>query len=519
MARELHDVVAHAVSVVVVQADGAGLVLDRDPAAARQAMVTISATGRQALAELRRTVLALRGADEPEVPLVRGTAGLSELAQQFRTVGLPVELELTGAVDDLPAGIGIAVHRVIGESLTNVLRHAGPGAAARVEVRRGPDHVGVRVSDTGGRGPGVPRGHRHRAAGDAGACRGARRHPGGRHLVGLGGGRGLAGVGAAATRLTGVSDDGAVITVVLADDQELMRVGLRMVLDSRDDLQVIGEAPDGAAAVELAHRLRPDVLLMDVRMPRTDGIEATRAVVAGGSGVRVLVMTTFDVEEHALGALRAGASGFLLKDTPTDQLVAAVRSVAAGDAVVSPSVTRRLLSRWVAEDASPRVPHPELAGLTEREHEVLGTGRSGPLERGDRRRAVPVGGHGEDPRRPGAHQARGARPGPGRGARLRVRAHPPRGVDPSIGPAVSEGGWIVVGQGLRRWIGSRRGWLIVVVPLLAAVGSFAELGVAVDGVSEVGADLSVTRRGWSVRLGLGPSAGRDRRPVLSGARG
>ena len=184
-------------------------------------------------------------------------------------------------------------------------------------------------------------------------------------------GGGLAGVGGAATRLTPVSDTGPT-TVVLADDQELMRVGLRMVLDSHDDLRVVGEAPDGVAAVELAGRLRPDVLLMDVRMPRMDGIEATRAVVSRGSGVRVLVMTTFDVEEHALGALRAGASGFLLKDTPSDQLVAAVRSVAAGDAVVSPSVTRRLLARWVADDVTPRVPRPELAELTEREHEVLG---------------------------------------------------------------------------------------------------------------------------------------------------
>ncbi|WP_460864360.1 sensor histidine kinase [Rhodococcus aerolatus] len=154
MARELHDVVAHAVSVVVVQADGAASVLDRDPEAARRAMGAIASTGRQALAELRRTVLALRSTDEVEVALPTGTAGLSELAQQFRTVGLPVELELTGPVDDLPAGIAIAVHRVVGEALTNVLRHAGPGAGARVEVRRGDDAVSARVTDTGGERPG-----------------------------------------------------------------------------------------------------------------------------------------------------------------------------------------------------------------------------------------------------------------------------------------------------------------------------------------------------------------------------
>lgn len=152
MARELHDVVAHAVSVVVVQADGASLVLDRDPEAARTALATIASTGRVALAELRRTVLALRGADEHEVPLELGTAGLSALAQRLRSVALPVDLELRGDLDGLPAGIGIALHRVVAESLTNVLRHAGPGATARVAVHRGPDEVTVDVRDTGGAG-------------------------------------------------------------------------------------------------------------------------------------------------------------------------------------------------------------------------------------------------------------------------------------------------------------------------------------------------------------------------------
>ena len=161
------------------------------------------------------------------------------------------------------------------------------------------------------------------------------------------------------------------ITVAVADDQELMRVGLRMVLDSQDDIHVVGEAADGTAAVELVERVRPQVVLMDVRMPRSDGIEATRAIVEGPSGSRVLVMTTFDVQEHALDALRAGASGFLLKDTPPAQLVAAVRSVADGDAVVSPRVTRRLLARLVESTPAPAGPSVMLAGLTDREREVL----------------------------------------------------------------------------------------------------------------------------------------------------
>lgn len=153
IARELHDVVAHAVTVMVVQADGAGLVLERDPATARQAMGTISATGRQALAELRRTVLALRG-PEPDVDAVPtwGSTGLSELAERLRAVGLPVELELRGDLDGLPAGIGIGVHRIVAEALTNVLRHAGPGASARVLVHRRAEDVAVAVRDTGGSG-------------------------------------------------------------------------------------------------------------------------------------------------------------------------------------------------------------------------------------------------------------------------------------------------------------------------------------------------------------------------------
>ncbi len=166
-------------------------------------------------------------------------------------------------------------------------------------------------------------------------------------------------------------DAGSPITVLLVDDQQLMRVGLRMVLDSQPDIEVVGEAGDGAEAVAAATRLHPAVVLMDVRMPQLDGVEATRRIVHAECA-KVLVMTTFDLDEYALAALRAGASGFLLKDTPPEQLIAAVRSVASGDSVVSPSVTRRLLDRFIAT-----APHTEVDGsaldvLTEREREVLG---------------------------------------------------------------------------------------------------------------------------------------------------
>jgi DNA-binding NarL/FixJ family response regulator len=161
-----------------------------------------------------------------------------------------------------------------------------------------------------------------------------------------------------------------VITVVLVDDQELMRVGFRMVLGAQPDMKIVGEAGNGRDAVELVEAVRPDVVLMDVRMPVLDGVEATR-LITERSLSRVLVMTTFDLDEYALSALRNGASGFLLKDTPPDHLVSALRSVASGDAVVSPSVTRRLLDRFLGAAGGQLRDAAMLDVLTEREREVM----------------------------------------------------------------------------------------------------------------------------------------------------
>ena len=160
------------------------------------------------------------------------------------------------------------------------------------------------------------------------------------------------------------------IRVVVVDDQELMRVGFRMVLGAQEDMEIVGEAANGQEAVDLAGSLRPDVVLMDVRMPVLDGVEATK-LITERSLAKVLVMTTFDLDEYALSALRNGASGFLLKDTPSVQLVAALRSVASGDAVVSPSVTRRLLDRFLGSAGGELRDAAMLDVLTEREREVL----------------------------------------------------------------------------------------------------------------------------------------------------
>jgi DNA-binding NarL/FixJ family response regulator len=167
------------------------------------------------------------------------------------------------------------------------------------------------------------------------------------------------------------------IRVVLADDQALLRKGFRMILEAEEDMSVVGEAADGLAAVRLVELYAPDVVLMDVRMPSLDGIEATRSITASGSLSHVLILTTFDLDEYAFSALRAGASGFLLKDVPPNELVQAIRTVARGDAVVSPRVTKRLLEEYahqlpdLSAGAEEGAPPTVLDGLTGREREVL----------------------------------------------------------------------------------------------------------------------------------------------------
>ena len=162
------------------------------------------------------------------------------------------------------------------------------------------------------------------------------------------------------------------IRVVVIDDQELVRTGFRMILDVEDDIDVVGTAGDGDEAVELCRGARADVALMDVRMPRVDGIEATRRLRDADIATRVLVLTTFDLDEYVFDALRAGASGFLLKDAPPEDLVQAVRVVAAGEALLAPSVTRRLIEEFGRGAPAPRPAGDErLARLTEREREVL----------------------------------------------------------------------------------------------------------------------------------------------------
>lgn len=161
--------------------------------------------------------------------------------------------------------------------------------------------------------------------------------------------------------------------VFLVDDQQLVRAGFRMLVESQDDMQVVGEARDGAEATEKLAVTAADIVLMDVRMPRMDGVEATRVLASRGERPRVVVLTTFDLDEYVYTALHAGASAFLLKDAPPEVLLSAIRDVHAGDAVVAPSATRRMLERFLSEPVAPDPEHdPRLATLTGREREVLG---------------------------------------------------------------------------------------------------------------------------------------------------
>ncbi|MEU9056576.1 response regulator transcription factor [Streptomyces sp. NPDC048384] len=169
-------------------------------------------------------------------------------------------------------------------------------------------------------------------------------------------------------------------TVLIADDQPLQRFGFRMLLESQDDMTVVGEAANGSEAIRMTAELHPDVILMDVRMPGLDGIEATRRITTTGDRTRVLILTTFDLDEYAYAGLRAGASGFLVKDAQPEELLSGIRAVATGDAVVAPSLTRRLLDAYAhhlprqgradGQEASP-LEHPRLSPLTDREREIL----------------------------------------------------------------------------------------------------------------------------------------------------
>ena len=363
IARELHDMVAHSIGIIAIQAGAGARIIDSQPQQARAALDAIETTSRQTLSGLRRMVGGLRSAGEPAVPTepLPGLADVDALAAATRDAGVDVDVRWFGDRGPLPAEIDLSAYRIIQEAVTNVVRHAGV-RSCQVVVEQRAGQLTLEIADDG-HGPRTATGG-FGLAGDARAGRSAARRAGHRATAR----RRFPGPGNAAASAAGGGT--VTIRVVLADDQALIRAGLRMLLSGTGDVEVAGEAGTGSEAVELAARLRPDVVVMDIRMPGMDGIEATRRITAASSPPRVLMLTTFDDDEYVYGSLRAGASGFLVKDMVLEDILAAIRIVAAGDALIAPSVTRRLIEEFAARPA-PAPPRRPTDAITDREREVL----------------------------------------------------------------------------------------------------------------------------------------------------
>ncbi|MFV0432580.1 MAG: response regulator [Leucobacter sp.] len=371
IAAEMHDIVAHSLTVIVSLANGAASIRARQPAKADAAIEQIAAVSRDALEDMHRTLNMLRSADSGLDENLHHSGDnlptLDELAERFRAAGLPVTLIQNGDPPPEDAGVRQAIFRVVQESLTNTLRHAVAPTGASVTIHREAEQITITVEDDGEeqRTPPTP-GHRlvgigQRAAAHGGQAQSGPRPGGGwRNTVTL--------------RTPEAS----------ADDHALVRAGNALVIEATDDLEVAGEASTGEEAVRLAFALSPDVVLMDVRMPGIGGIEATRRITEARPETRVIVLTTFDLDEYAFGSLKAGASAFLLKSATPGHLTEAIRTVAAGESVLDPRITRLLIETFVARDpaktagrraAEPQVTDPlaadPQAALSPRELEVF----------------------------------------------------------------------------------------------------------------------------------------------------
>ena len=376
IAREMHDVLAHRVSLLTLHAGALEFRPDASPEEVAEAAGVIRATAHAALEDLRGVIGVLRdgeGGDGPEPPQPT-LADIPALVEESRAAGMKVECSIGEPPGPVPDALGRTAYRVVQEGLTNARKHA-PAAAVAVHVgpdgrgrARGPGDQPAPARRGGGR---AARGARHRQRADrARRARRARRRRAAPR-PGRGG------------RLRAPRDAaGMSIRVLLVDDDPLVRSGLRMLLAGADTLAVVGEADDGRGVLAAVDLHRPDVVLMDIRMPQLDGIEATRLLRAQPDPPAVVVLTTFDADEDVLSALRAGAAGFLLKDTPPAELVRAIELVHAGDSMLSPQVTRRLIA-LVAGDgegaARARRARERLETLTAREREValaVGAGRA-----------------------------------------------------------------------------------------------------------------------------------------------
>ena len=376
IAREMHDVVAHTLAVITVQAGVGPRLMARQPEEASTALESIETIGRTAQEELRVVLGLLRDQENRTAVLAPAPrlVDVKDLVETVRASGTPVDLHMSGVDRPLSPALELTVYRVVQEALTNVVKHA-PQAHATVDLAVCDHEIRLAVTDDGPATETTPEQHqglgivgmRERIAAFGGqltaepiaAWRPAHRRVPDR--PGLPGDRPGPDRGRRVTT-----------TVLVVDDQALLRTAFSSLIAAEDDLDVAGQAADGRQAVELAHHLAPDVVVMDVRMPVMDGIEATRHITTDQSSTtRVLILTTFDLDEYVFEALRAGASGFALKSRPLEELLTAIRTVAAGEALLAPSVTRRLIAHFAQADRAPKNPVRGLDELTEREREVL----------------------------------------------------------------------------------------------------------------------------------------------------
>ena len=369
IARELHDVVAHHMSVIAIQAEAAPYKTADPPPELVESFGDIRASALAGLTELRRVLGVLRTGGQNTAPQP-GLADLDALLDSARSGGVSVTVTSSGHPVPLPDGVDLSAYRIVQEALSNAMRHA-PGSHVRVHVAYRPDGLALEVCNDAASRPGP--------GGQRGRCRRGRpwhrRHAGARHDAGREPGRGP-------DRRRGVPGDrgpadepsrggGMTIRVVVADDQGMVRSGFSILLNAQPDIEVVGEAVNGQEAITRAAELCPDVILMDVRMPVLDGLQATRQIAGADGAPRILVLTTFDLDDYVYEALRAGASGFLLKDASAGELAEAVRIVAAGDALLAPGVTRRLIAEFARLGGPRAASRKNLEGLTDRETEVL----------------------------------------------------------------------------------------------------------------------------------------------------
>jgi DNA-binding NarL/FixJ family response regulator/signal transduction histidine kinase len=366
IARDLHDSIGHALTATTLQAAAAREVFDTDPAFVRRALETIEEVGRAAMDDLDHVLGVLRDREPGQDRDGTGDAAarrpqptlddLPRLCEDARASGVEVSVHVAGSLDAVPAAVSREGYRIVQEGLTNAARHAGRvPVTLRMAVAEGALAIDITNPVT------------NRATGRR---RGGRGLDGMRERVELLGGRSVVCRGHAAIGWSGpVGRSGMTTTVLIVDDDELVRVGLRAIIDAQPDLRVVGEAADGAEVLSSVRRLRPDVVLMDVRMPAIDGIQATRHLLSVvNDPPRILVITTFENDEYVYAALRAGASGFLLKRARPGEVVDAVRVIARGDSLLFPAAIRRLAARYGHADAAGRLPGARLTG---RELDVL----------------------------------------------------------------------------------------------------------------------------------------------------